>query len=137
MNDCILSGSIGKDPEVFAPNGSEYSCLKFSIANNDKSIKNDSGNWQNKTSWFNVEFWTKKPQYWLQKLYKGTPVLLPVEAEQQTWEKDGNKKSKIIFKIQNGKFPYILLKKDDPQNVQTENKGPFPIADKEKEDCPF
>ena len=108
MNHGTVSGTLGKDPEIFAPQNSEYSCLKFSIANNDKSYKDDQGNWQNKTSWLDIEFWTKKPQYWLQKLYKGTSINTEFELEQQSWEKDGSKRSKIVLKIPNGKFPYII-----------------------------
>jgi len=130
MNHGTVSGTLGKDPEIFAPQNSEYSCLKFSIANNDKSYKDDKGNWQNKTSWLDVEFWTKKPQYWLQKLYKGTSINTEFELEQQSWEKDGSKRSKIVLKIPNGKFPYIIEGNKQPAEavtgtVEDDDRPPF------------
>lgn len=36
----------------------------------------------------------------LQYLTKGTPVLVEGELEQQSWEKDGQKKSKVVLSVQ-------------------------------------
>lgn len=109
MNYSFLTGRLGKDPEVFAPNNSEYSCLKFSIANNDETKKNqDTGEYENITSWFDIVFWTKKPQYWIKKLIKGKEIEVPCRAKQETWEKDGQNRSKIVFYILRGEFPKVF-----------------------------
>lgn len=134
MNDNKLSGVIGQDPELITPNGSEYALLKFSIANNDERRKNKNGEYENITSWFDIEFWTKNPQHWLKQLYKGTPVLIPAEAKQQTWEKDGQKRSKVIFKVLQGQFPLLLAKKESQQ--QPSNPQPFPNEPDKSNDWP-
>lgn len=96
MRKAFLSGNIGKEPEMFAPDGSEWSCLKFSIANNEESRKvNDE--WEHVTSWYDLEYWTKKPHEWLQKLTKGRSISVECEVKQQTWEQDGNNRSRILF----------------------------------------
>ena len=125
MNNGTISGRLGKDPEVFAPNNSEYSCLKFSIANNDESKKDASGNYESVTSWFNVEFWTKKPAYWLKKLYKGTEISTAYKLKENTWEKDGQKRSMVILKIPQGEFPLIIAGKNETQSQAQTDNPPF------------
>ena len=43
MRKAFLTGRLGRDAEIFTPEGSEYSCLKFSIANGEESKKNSDG----------------------------------------------------------------------------------------------
>ena len=107
MNTATLSGRLRNDPETFAPNGSDYTCLKFSIANNDESKKNQDGEWENVTSWYDIEYWTKKPQEWLQKLKKGVLVVVQCTVKQSRWENDGQTRSRIIFPVMCGTYPII------------------------------
>ena len=102
MRESFLSGNIGKDPAVFTPPGSEWSCISFSIANNEESKKINGGEYENITSWFDLEYWTKKPQEWLQKLTKGKKVICHCKVKQQTWnDKDTDKqRSKIVFIVE-------------------------------------
>lgn len=103
MRRAFLTGNIGKEPEVFSPDGSEYSCLKFSIANNEESRK-VGDNWENITSWFDCEYWTKKPNDWLQRLVKGKSIAVEARVKQQTWGQDGNNRSRILFIVEG--FPH-------------------------------
>jgi single-strand DNA-binding protein len=103
MRKAFLTGNIGKDPEVFSPDGSEYSCLKFSIANNEESRKVGE-EWENITSWFDCEYWTKKPTEWLNRLVKGKSIAIEARVKQQTWEQDGNNRSRVLFIVEG--FPH-------------------------------
>ena len=123
MREAYLSGRLGKDPELFSPNNSEYSVLKFSIANDDESRKNQMGEYENITSWFDVEYWTKKPQEWLQRLHKGDMVILSCEAKQDTWEKDGQQRSRIKFRIRRGTFPYVVPKRGSEPGQQQDSQA--------------
>jgi len=106
MRAAYITGRLGKEPEVFSPQGSEYSVIKFSVANNDESKKAQDGSWDNVVNWFDCEYWTKKPQPWLQKLSKGVEVCLECTIKQSQWEKDGQKHSRIIFVV--NKFPVVV-----------------------------
>jgi hypothetical protein len=35
MRAAYITGRLGKEPEIVSPNGSEYSVIMFSVANND------------------------------------------------------------------------------------------------------
>ena len=121
MREAYLSGRLGKDPELFSPNNSEYSVLKFSIANDDESRKDQNGQYENVTSWFDIEYWTKKPQDWLQRLHKGDMVIISCEAKQDTWEKDGQQRSRIKFSVRRGTFPYIVPKQGSDAGQQQDS----------------
>ena len=109
MNKSFIDGNITGDPQVFAPEGSEYTLLTFSIANNDEKKKVGDG-WESIPSFFELKFWTKNPSNWIQKIKKGVRCYVEAEAKQETWEQDGNKRSKVVFKVVG--FPYIQLEKE-------------------------
>lgn len=135
MNEGIISGNLTREPETVDTN-SDYSCIKFSIANNDERKKDESGNYQEVVNFFDCEFWTRNPQYWLNKLFKGTGVVLGYKSKQNRWEKDGQKRSKVVFVVQ--RFPLILEKKSDNQtDQQPASKPPTQSVDNFENDCPF
>ena len=106
MRAAYITGRLGKEPEIVSPNGSEYSVIKFSVANNDESKKAQDGSWDNVVNWFDCEYWTKKPQPWLQKLAKGVEVCLECTIKQNRWEQDGQNRSKIIFVV--NRYPVVV-----------------------------
>ncbi len=136
MRECFLSGRLGKEPEIVSPNGSERSVIKFSIANGDESRKGQDGQYSNVTSWFDIEFWTKNPQTWLQKLYKGTEVSMHCNAKQDTWKtEDGSNRSRIKFVVSRGSFPLVGAgKSEQKQQEPAQPQAPVPQDDM---DIPF
>ena len=58
-----------------------------------------------------VVFWTKNPSYWIQRIQKGSKFYSNCEFSQERWEKDGVKRSKIVFRVID-KFPEIFHKAD-------------------------
>ena len=127
MRFSILSGNIGGDPEIIR--AGEWSCFKFSIANNDETKKNDQGGYDKVTSWFDLEYWTKKEHYWGDKLVKGAAIAAECEPKQNTWENaDGQKRSKIIFKVL--KFP-LELKGGEKKTIPPASTPP------DDDDVPF
>lgn len=141
MNKTFISGNLTKEPETVAPQGSEYTLIKFGIANNDERRKGPSGEWEDVTSFFDLQYWTKNPRVWLQRLKKGVGVMCEGRAKQERWQdNDGGNRSKIIFTVD--KFPLILASKESP-SVPSAPSGatitPPPVADKvrDEEDIPF
>ena len=131
MNTCTLSGNLTREPEVIAPANSEWSIIKYSVANNDDSRKNANGEYENVAHFFDCEYWTKKPQLWLQKLRKGVLVVGEYQAKQERWEKDGQKRSHVKFSIKRGTFPLVMEKRDESRE-----QPPAPASDF-KDDVPF
>ena len=94
MNSIKITGNVTKDPETVSPGSSAYSVLKFAIANNDES-KKVNGKYEDVVSFFDIEYWTKNVQYWIQKITKGARVTIQGRLKQERWEKDGNTRSRI------------------------------------------
>lgn len=106
MNGFFISGNVCKDPEIFSPQNSEYSKLSFSVANSDESKKKSDGSgYENITSFFELEYWTKNPTHWLQKIKKGVWLAAVGRMKQERWEKEGGKHSKVVLIIDS--FPEV------------------------------
>ena len=94
MNDVYLSGNLGADPEFPSmASGKKYS--KFTLAVN-RGYKDAQGNWQNKTSWFNISCFLEYRQEKISHLRKGDPVIIHGRIEQSTFQgNDGRSHSSI------------------------------------------
>jgi single-strand DNA-binding protein len=87
-NRSILLGNITNDVEV--RQAGERDVAKFSIAVNSPFKKG-------KVLFMDCEYWRGGAV--LDFLQRGTPVLVEGELDQQTWEKDGQKRSKIVLNV--------------------------------------
>lgn len=121
MNLFVISGNLTREPEVKAfPSGKTV--INFSIANNDDHRKKDDGTWETIPSFFDVVFWTNRTQHWIQesRLAKGNHVVCHGTIRQQRWDTDGQKRSRVVFKIGVEDDLICSQKKGNQQNPQTE-----------------
>ena len=120
MNSAQISGNLTRDVEIVETK-SEWSILKFTIANNDESVKNSDGTWDNVTSFFDIELLTNHPQSMIRGLIKGASVVIhDAKLKQQTWEKDGNKRSKVLLSVKTSRpWENILFIAKKGEAVQT------------------
>jgi single-strand DNA-binding protein len=82
-------GNVGKAPEMRETHGGT-AVLKFSVAAN-KSFKKSNGDWDQKTTWLNVQLFGKLAERTDKWLDKGTRVLIEGEFEMDEWEnRDGD-----------------------------------------------
>lgn len=86
MNIVCLSGRLVKDPEP--KEIKDHLLVSFSVAV-DGIGKNA------KTSFFDCECWDKTAEFVGNYLTKGNPIILQGRLQQDTWEKDGQKFSKV------------------------------------------
>ena len=117
MNSVFITGNLAKEPEV-STTKTEWSVIKFGIANNDESKKQDDGSWEHVVSFFDCEYWTKNPQLWLNKLQKGVGVAIQGHLKQDTWQADdGSSRHKVKLVVE--KFPLVLQGKTASKEVTT------------------
>ena len=132
VNTVSLSGALTADAQVKTfQNGG---VLNFSVATN-RSVK-QGDNWVDKASFINCKYWTKGAEKLSQFLKKGTPVTLSGFLEQETWEKDGKKNSRIVINCDNIRWfnrgNGNGNNNSQPQNnYQPQNNGGY------QEDIPF
>jgi len=87
VNKCIFIGTIGRDAE--SRKVGDNSVSEFSIACTEKYKD------QEKTEWVNISMWGKEGL--VKHLTKGRKVFVEGKMQTQTWEKDGQKRSKTII----------------------------------------
>ncbi len=102
FNQVILMGNLTRDPELRTiPSG--QSVCSFSLALN-RSYKGSDGNWQEATDYIDVVAWGPLGERVAQYLSKGRPCLVNGRLQSSTWEKDGQKRSKVEVNAQDVTF---------------------------------
>jgi single-strand DNA-binding protein len=93
FNQVTLMGNLTRDPELrTTPNG--QSVCSFSLALN-RSYKGADGNWQEATDFVDVVAWGPLGERVSQYLTKGRPALVSGRLQSSSWEKDGQKRTKV------------------------------------------
>jgi len=89
FNRTILLGNLTGDPEIRMVGEAEL--VKYTIAVNSPWKKG-------KVLFMDCDHWRagKVAEF----LARGTPVLVEGELDQQSWEKDGQKRSKVVLQVQ-------------------------------------
>jgi len=102
FNQVILMGNLTRDPELRTiPSG--QSVCSFSLALN-RSFKGADGNWQEATDYVDVVAWGPLGERVAQYLSKGRPCLVNGRLQSSSWEKDGQKRTKVEVNAQDVTF---------------------------------
>ena len=90
----VIAGNLTRDPELRqTPSGT--SVCQFGVAVN-RSYKDASGQWAEKTSFFDVVVWGGQGESCARFLSKGRQVAIDGRLEQRSYDaQDGSKRSKV------------------------------------------
>ena len=112
-NKVILVGNVTRDPElVYTPNGTAVTELGLAI--NDKH-KDKQGEWVESVTFVDVTMWQRQAEVASEYLKKGSPVLIEGRLQLDSWEQDGQKRSKLKVV---GDRMQMLGGKSEPQSTQ-------------------
>jgi single-strand DNA-binding protein len=93
FNRVILIGNLTRDVEVkYLQSG--MAVADIGLAVNDKR-KNQSGEWIEETAFVDVTLWGRTAEVAGEYLTKGSPLFVEGRLKYDTWEKDGQKRSKL------------------------------------------
>lgn len=127
LNASILQGRLGKDPELRTVGDSNVANFSIAIS---KKVKGEE-----RTSWFDLSAWGKTAEIIGQYLRKGDEAIFECEAEQRSWEKDGQTRSKVEFRVHRMHFcGKGEQRQDTPQFQGGGTPTPPPAPD---DDIPF
>ena len=91
-NRVILVGNLTRDPELrYIPSGTAVS--EIGMAVNDRVKRNDQ--WVDEATFVDVTLWGRTAEVANEYLSKGSSVLIEGRLKLDTWEKDGQKRSKL------------------------------------------
>jgi len=86
-------GNLTRDPELrYIQSGTAVTDLGLAV--NDKR-KGPNGDWIEETTFVDVTAWARNAEIASEYLTKGSPVLIEGRLKLDTWEKDGQKHSKL------------------------------------------
>ena len=92
-NRVILVGNLTRDPELrYIPSGKAVTDI--GMAMNDR-YKNSSGDWVEEATFVEVTMWGRTAEVACEYLSKGSSVLIEGRLKLDTWEKEGQKHSKL------------------------------------------
>ena len=93
LNKVAISGNIGGDPELRTTSGGT-AVLSFTVAVNDR-VKDSAGNWTDRPNWVSCTVFGTRASSLSQSLHKGTKVAIEGKLRYSSWEKDGQRRSKL------------------------------------------
>ena len=94
-NSITISGNITRDPEMrYTPSG--ISKVTFGVAVNRSWRNQQTQEWEEQTSFFNVVAWRQLAENVGASLGKGSRVVVSGRLEQRSWETEQGEKRSIV-----------------------------------------
>jgi single-strand DNA-binding protein len=92
-NRVILLGNLTRDIELkYTPGGTAVTDIGMAVNDRRKSA---SGEWIDETTFVDVTLWGRTAEVASEYLSKGSPILVEGRLKLDTWETDGQKRSKL------------------------------------------
>ena len=92
FNRVILVGNLTRDIDVrYTPQGTAVTDIGLAV--NDRVKK--QGEWVDETTFVDITMWARTAEVAGEYLSKGSPVLIEGRLRYETWEQDGQKRSKL------------------------------------------
>lgn len=96
MNHCTFLGRLTRDVELRSTANGK------SVGNFSLAINKNGG--REGVDFLDFVVWEKRAEAMSKYLEKGNLVLIEADANVESWEKDGQKRSKVVFNVQNFHF---------------------------------
>lgn len=121
INKVIITGNVTRDPEQKATAGGT-SVLLFGIACND-SRRNQNGEYEDYPNFFECVIYGNRAEALARFLKKGMHVTIAGRLHYSSWEKDGQKRSKVEIVAEEVELPPKSAQQpaSEPQMQQTGN----------------
>lgn len=93
INRVMITGRLTRDPETkYLPSGMAVTNIAVAVS---RPFKDKSGEWREEVAFVDVEVWGKTAERVAETTRKGQPVYVEGRLKQDTWERDGQKQSKM------------------------------------------
>ena len=123
INRVNLSGNLTRDPDMRAlRNGTAV--MSFGIAVNEKVKNQQSGDWEDRPNFVDCTMFGARAEAVSKYLTKGGKVCIEGRLRYSSWEKDGQRRSKLEVIVDEIEF---MSRRQQAQ----------PPADAYDDDCPF
>lgn len=132
LNTVLLMGHLTRDVESRKAGDSEVHAFGLAI---NRRYKTASGEEREEVTFIDCESWGKVGETIGKHLHKGDPIYVGGRLKLDTWEKDGQKQSKLKVVVEN--FQFIGGKKDQAGAKPGTARPAAPARTVAEEDIPF
>ena len=94
INRVCVSGNLTRDPELRSTAGGT-SVMSFGVAVNERRKNAQTGEWEDYPNFVDCTLFGKRAEALEQYLSKGTKVAVEGRLRYSSWEKDGQRRSKL------------------------------------------
>lgn len=94
MNRCFLSGNVTRDPDVRS-SASGTTIMSFGIAVNERVHNKQTDQWEDKANFVDCVMFGKRADSLSGIIRKGMPLVVEGKLNYSSWERDGQKRSKL------------------------------------------
>lgn len=127
MNKVILRGNLTRDPELRTVKTGDktISVVNFTLAVS-RYFKKNNGDKDQDTTFIACEAWDTGAETIAKYLYKGSPLLIEGSLKNESWEQDGQKRSRMKVRIL--QFEMLGGKRNNSESdseSSNEQKPPF------------
>jgi len=117
INKVFLSGRLTRDPELRTTQGGK-SVLGMSLAVNDRRKNQSTGEWEDYPNYVDCTMFGNRAEGLSRILHKGQLVTIEGKLHYSTWERDGQKRSKLEVFIDEMEIPQSEARKAQEQPAQ-------------------
>lgn len=94
INRVVISGNLTREPELRRTQ-SGMAILGFGVAVNDRRKNNQTGEWEDRPNFVDVSVFGNRAESLSNILAKGMKVAVEGKLRYSSWERDGQKRSKL------------------------------------------
>ena len=95
INTVVISGNLTRDPEVRAIGSTGTQVCELGVAVNERNKNQQTGEWEDRPNYFDVTVWSGMGEWAARNLHKGAGVVIEGRLRYESWESDGQKRSKV------------------------------------------
>ncbi len=137
INKVVLSGNLTRDP-VLKALSSGTSVLEFGLAVNDR-VRDASGEWADRANFVDCTVFGRRADALAKILAKGAKVCVEGHLRYSSWERDGQRRSKLTVAVDDVELMGGRGQRQQPDAAQAVQAA-YPGANVEQyagEDIPF
>ena len=122
LNSITVVGNITRDPEMrFTPSG--VSKVTFGVAVNRSWRNQQTNEWEEQTSFFNVVCWRELADNVGASLKKGTRVVVTGRLEQRSWETEQGEKRSVVEIVADEVGPSLAFATAEVHRIERQGAG--------------
>ena len=124
VNVVVISGNLTRDPELrTSPGGTNI--LNFGMAVNDRRKNGKTGEWEDYANYVDCVLFGNRAEFLSKTLKKGMRVFVEGKLRYSSWERDGQKRSKVEIVVDDVDFERSQRQQGGSYGQQSQQQGNY------------